>query len=305
MAAVRLARLQLIAELLMRRERVFRDRTNIFEVFDEDELQRRFRFGRAGIAYLAELLRDDLQHPTRRSHALSVEQQVVLALKFFATGGFLITAGDTINVHESTASRTVRRVALALVRHCSTWIRWPSPNELAEVQTNFYGLGGFPCVVGAIDGTHVRIQAPEENEEAYVNRHFYHSINVQLVVDANCRILDVVAKWPGGTHDARMLANSSLAKRFDRGVHTGLLLGDSGYPCRPWLMTPFRTPDTPGKRRYNAAHGTTRAVVERKYVSWLPPAEPTKLLFPLQGCCLQLNVLPIKLDHLLLPCCCC
>ncbi|XP_072141042.1 putative nuclease HARBI1 [Dermacentor andersoni] len=139
MAAVRLARLQLIAELLMRRERVFRDRTNIFEVFDEDELQRRFRFNRAGIAYLAELLRDNLQHPTRGSNNLSVEQEVVLALKFFATGGFLITAGNTINVHESTASRTVR---------------WPSPNELAEVQTNFYGLGGFPCVVGAIDGTH-------------------------------------------------------------------------------------------------------------------------------------------------------
>lgn len=123
MAAVRLARLVLIAEVLMRRERVFRDRTNIFEVFDEDELQRRFRFGRAGIAYLADLLRDELQHPTRRNHALSVQQQVVLALKFFATGGFLITAGDTINVHESTASRTVRRVALALVRHCPTWIR--------------------------------------------------------------------------------------------------------------------------------------------------------------------------------------
>ncbi|XP_049513533.1 putative nuclease HARBI1 [Dermacentor silvarum] len=192
MAAVRLVRLRLIAELLMRRERVYRDHTNIFEVFDKDELQRRFRFGRAGIAYLAELLRDDLEHLTSWSHALNVEQQLVLALKFFATGGFLITAGDTINVHESTASRTIRRVAL--VRHCSAWIRWPSPNELAEAQTSFYRLGGFPCVVGATDGTHVRIQVPEDNDEVYVNRHFYHSINVQLVVDANCRILDIVAK---------------------------------------------------------------------------------------------------------------
>ncbi|KAH7946440.1 hypothetical protein HPB49_025038 [Dermacentor silvarum] len=43
MAAVRMVRLELIAELLMRRERVYADRTNIYEVFDEDELQRRFR----------------------------------------------------------------------------------------------------------------------------------------------------------------------------------------------------------------------------------------------------------------------
>lgn len=117
--------------------------------------------------------------------------------------------------------------------------------------------------MGAIDGTHVRIQAPEEHEEAYVNRHFYHSVNVQLVVDSHCRIIDVVARWPGGTHDARMLANSSVAERFDSGDYTGVLFGDSGYPCRPWLMTPFRTTDTPGKKRYNAAHGTTRAIVER------------------------------------------
>nr|XP_054932412.1 putative nuclease HARBI1 [Dermacentor andersoni] len=137
---------------------------------------------------------------------------------------------------------------------------WPSPNELAEVQTNFYNLGGFPCVVGAIDGTHIRIQAPEE---AHVNRHFYHSINVQLVVDANGLILDVVAKWSGGTHSTRMLTGSSLAICFDRGMHSGLLLGYSEYQCRPWLMTPFQTPDTRGRRCYNAAHGTTRAVFER------------------------------------------
>ncbi|KAH7940800.1 hypothetical protein HPB49_005983 [Dermacentor silvarum] len=75
MATVRLVRLELVAELLMRRERVHRDRTNIFEVLDENELQRRFRFSRAGIAYLAELLRDGIEHLTRRSHAFKVDQQ--------------------------------------------------------------------------------------------------------------------------------------------------------------------------------------------------------------------------------------
>lgn len=71
---------------------------------------------------------------------------------------------------------------------------WLPPNQLAEVQASFNALGGFPCVLGAIHGAHVRIQAPEDNEEVHVNRHVYHSMNVQLVVDPNCRILDVVAK---------------------------------------------------------------------------------------------------------------
>lgn len=35
--------------------------------------------------------------------------------------------------------------------------------------------------IGAIDCTHVSILAPKSHEEAYVNHHGYHSINVQMV----------------------------------------------------------------------------------------------------------------------------
>ncbi|XP_064464165.1 putative nuclease HARBI1 [Ornithodoros turicata] len=124
-------------------------------------------------------------------------------------------------------------------------------------------LAGFPRVVGAVDGTHVRIQAPSEHEGSYVNRKNYHSINVQLIVATDCRILDVVANWPGSTHDSRILRDSNIGREFERGVHTGLLLGDSGYPCKRWLMTPFLQPRDRPQANYNTSHSTTRAVVER------------------------------------------
>ncbi|CAN7937163.1 unnamed protein product, partial [Ixodes hexagonus] len=122
---------------------------------------------------------------------------------------------------------------------------------------------GFPSVVGAIDGTHVRIQVPPLHEEAYVNRHFYHSINVQLVVDARSRILNVVAKWPGSVHDSYILTQSSVGENFARGTYGGLLIGDSGYACGPWLMVPFRSPGTPAECAYSQAHATTRSIYER------------------------------------------
>ena len=54
-------------------------------------------------------------------------------------------------------------------------------------------------MVGAIDGTHIKIIAPSKDEDMFVNRKKVHSINTQVVFDANFNILDVVVKWPGAT----------------------------------------------------------------------------------------------------------
>lgn len=39
---------------------------------------------------------------------------------------------------------------------------------------------GFPKTIGAIDGTHIKIDAPEENAADYVNRKGFHSIQLQV-----------------------------------------------------------------------------------------------------------------------------
>ncbi len=39
--------------------------------------------------------------------------------------------------------------------------------------------------------------------------------------------------------------------------------GDSGYPLRPWLMTPILHPASEAHERYNRAQRKTRGVVER------------------------------------------
>ncbi|XP_052065809.1 putative nuclease HARBI1 [Mytilus californianus] len=54
-----------------------------------------------------------------------------------------------------------------------------------KIKAGNFRIGGFPNVIGAIDGTHVRIQAPTTDEASYVNRKGYHIINVQAVCDAD------------------------------------------------------------------------------------------------------------------------
>ncbi|KAH6944048.1 hypothetical protein HPB50_001421 [Hyalomma asiaticum] len=63
------------------------------------------------------------------------------------------------------------------------------------------------------------------------------------------QFFDLVASWPGSAHDSRIFDNSWARVQYERG--TGILLGDKGYPCRSYLMTPFRdrgTKDSPQHR---------------------------------------------------------
>ena len=72
-----------------------------------------------------------------------------------------------------------------------------------ETTAGFYRRAGFPGVIGAIDCTHVPITNPGgENGELFRNRKGYCSINVQVVCDDQARITNVVARWPGSTHDS-------------------------------------------------------------------------------------------------------
>lgn len=89
----------------------------------------------------------------------------------------------------------------------------------------------------------------------------------QVVCDANCNITNIVARWRGSVHDARIWDESELKRSFgDR--PNGILLGDGGYPCKPYLLTPLLHPVTPSEIRYNRSHCSTRASIERTFGQW-------------------------------------
>ncbi|XP_063786565.1 putative nuclease HARBI1 [Pseudophryne corroboree] len=90
------------------------------------------------------------------------------------------------------------------------------------------------------------------------------STNVQVVCDAKLKIMSVVAGYPGGCHDSFILSQSSLFEKFEDGqMPDGWLLGDGGYGCYSWLLTPLSHPDSPAEHSYNHAHKATRNVIER------------------------------------------
>ena len=112
--------------------------------------------------------------------------------------------GDTIGISNGSLSTVIHSVAKALCRRVRQFIKFPESNdELAKTKQGFYVLKEFPNVIGAIDGTHVEILAPSKDIEVdYVNRKGRHSINVQAVANARLELTNIVAKFPGRTHDS-------------------------------------------------------------------------------------------------------
>ena len=57
-------------------------------------------------------------------------------------------------------------------------------------------------------------------------------------------LTNIVAKWPGSTHDRHIFRRSALGRQLEEGggghgLAEGVLLGDSGHACSPFLLTPY------------------------------------------------------------------
>ncbi|XP_062586727.1 putative nuclease HARBI1 [Saccostrea cucullata] len=249
----------------LRRQRIFRDRLNPLNSYCDEEMIKRFRLDRGSILSILDNVGEQLERPTKRSQGLPASIQLFAALRFLASGTEQRVIGDTLGISKSSVCKSIDKVVKVLSTSLNT-IKFPSEDaDILKTKHGFYSIAGFPNVVGAIDGTLIPITAPKSDEHLYICRKGFHSINVQAIVDSDLKFLSVVSKWPGATHDAFIWANSGIARKFERSEIDGWLLGDSGYPLRPWLLTPVNNPKSRGEQSYNGSHRKTRVVVEQAF----------------------------------------
>ncbi|XP_061595268.1 putative nuclease HARBI1 [Cololabis saira] len=86
-----------------------------------------------------------------------------------------------------------------------------------------------------------------------------------MTCDHNCMVTSIDAKWPGSVHDSRIFRESTLCHRLEQGLFSGVLVGDRGYACQPFLMTPYPDPDAGPQTRFNVALSRTRVRIEMTF----------------------------------------
>lgn len=252
-----------------RRQRQYRPRIN----FDFDAMFRskdfigRFRLNHAQVERIIQDIGHVLEHDSDRNNALTPRQQLLLAFRYLAGAGFMLTIGDSHGPAKSSVSRCVHRVVTAINNfYFNDIVKWP--DDIDEVVAGFYKMAHFPCCIGAIDGCHVLIKRPSRDEYQYVSgRSNKHSINTMMVCGPKYQLFYVNSKRPGSVADERVLQLSKLFELLDtngwRPFPNAVIVGDSGYKLREWLMTPISRNDlTECEERYNARHKRTRVRVE-------------------------------------------
>lgn len=238
---------------------------------DDLEFFQRFRLKKLTCRRLLGEIKHNIQSRTIQNKAISPAIKLLLTLRFFATGSMLIVVGDFAGVSKATACVCVKQVSEAIAMLRPTYIKMPITTEERQlVIENFYKIARFPCVLGAIDCTHIKLQSPGgENAEHFRNRKGYFSWNVQVVCDANLCIRDIVVRWPGSSHDSHIFNSSSIKTKFESGdMGNSVLLGDSGYANTNYLLTPLLEVTTPAQNLYNESQIRTRNTIERCFGVW-------------------------------------
>lgn len=254
-------------EILLRQRNIQR-RDELYFMFQEKEFEKRFRLSKESCCMVLSKIERNICRQTNRNYPLSPMNQLLITLRYYATGTFQIVLGDIVGVHKSTISRVVREVTHELALLAQTYIKPPnSARERLEIQREFSAISEFPRVIGCIDCTHIPIISPGgNNAELYRNRKGFFSINVQAVCTSSLLFWNVVARWQGSTHDSTIFLMSRLRAQFVNGeMGNGILLGDGGYSCSNFLLTPLSNPRTEPEEIYNTTHIQTRNCIERAF----------------------------------------
>nr|XP_039255158.1 putative nuclease HARBI1 [Styela clava] len=262
-----------VAEIIRRHtgpRRYLKDQQNPLEILTDVQFVDRYRLTKDGVVNFMAFLHEDLAKVNNRGSPLPPLFKFTVVLRFYATGCFQVVSGDLEGVSQPTVSRLVKEVSRIIAIKHDDFIKFPTnPQDVRTQAIKFYQKSGFPGVVGALDCTHIKIQSPGgQHAELFRNRKGYFSINVQAVCDADMLLTDVVARWRGSVHDARIFDNSSLREKFENSTYTNMLVADNGYGCKPYVMTPFLTPRCVAEQRFNKSLIKSRITIERTFGVW-------------------------------------
>ncbi|XP_049301932.1 putative nuclease HARBI1 [Bactrocera dorsalis] len=252
--------------------KMIRNKSNVMSLSEKSFVQN-FRLSKESFKYVLDSISGELKTP-RRSTGIPEIVKLAATLKFLAQGGYQQQIGQDhhTGLAQQTVSRCMFEVCKAIEKVlCPKHITFGmTSEEKNEAKRAFYSVSGIPGVIGVVDGTHIQMIRPAVNEHLYFNKKLKHSINAMVICDHKMMIKAVNGRFAGACHDSHVWNLSSerqyLQTNYMNGVRGIRILGDSGYPLEPWLLTPYRNaPENSAQSYYNYKFSKARSFIERVF----------------------------------------
>lgn len=153
-------------------------------LLSDTEFQNLYRVTKDMANYLVVRLSPYMAH-SLYPRAVEPKLRIFAALFFYGTGSYQRVVGQNFQLPmaQNTVCKCVKEITDLIIEHLANeWIVFPHTNfQKTHIKYTFMDKTRFPGVIGAIDGTHIAILKPIEEEHNYFNRKGYHSKNVQIV----------------------------------------------------------------------------------------------------------------------------
>ncbi|CAL5334242.1 unnamed protein product [Camellia sinensis] len=251
-----------------------------------DKFESVFKISRKTFNYICSLVKEHMMARSANfvfsnGMPMSLNDRVAVALRRLSSGDSLISVADSFGTNHSTVSQVTWRFVEAIEENGLHHLQWPSmEQEMTDVKSKFERLRGFPNCCGAIDTTHITmlLSSSEMGSNLWLDREKNHSMILQAIVDPDMRFRDIVTGWPGKMNDFDVLQSSTFFKLCEKGERlkgytmklsdrtelNEYIVGDSGFPLLPWLVTPYQGKElSESEFEFNKRHFATRIVAQR------------------------------------------
>ncbi|XP_041377347.1 protein ANTAGONIST OF LIKE HETEROCHROMATIN PROTEIN 1-like [Gigantopelta aegis] len=191
------------------------------------QFRKHFRIQRSVFEELLDKIKGDLTATFRGGFTpTEPEVKILVFLWYIAKEDAMKEIGVLFGIGTYTVHKCIREVSKMIAALSNEIIKWPSFEDQCEIAKSFKDKSGIDHIIGAIDGTHTQLLNLPNDSKDYFSRREYPSVQLQLVVDHNLRVMDAYTDWPGSAHDTCVFRNSKQ-NRF----HGHFLLGDCAYPA--------------------------------------------------------------------------
>jgi len=205
---------------------------------------------------------------------VSCKEMIYITIVYLANQGAVRLIGDKFGRSESACWNCMRLVTKILSENQDKFIEWPSAEQVPAVTAAFQARAGFPGVISAVDGCHIKIHPPLMSQKSYLNYKRFHSIVLLGFVRSDRQFSYVSVGFPGSNHDSYVLqrsnwwemAETNLSALFPSGEFH--VIGDSAFPLRDYMMVPYKQSGqrvSPEMKTFNRKLSCTRVVVEQAF----------------------------------------